>query len=276
MNQPQTGLKITLPADAANVGLARHAMVGMAESAGMDPAIVADLKTVVSEACMNAVVHAYPDGEGLVSVDAAPEDDSMVIVVSDAGTGIQPNLDLAGSESSLKLGFSLIAALCSSFEIAGGLGQGTRITMRLPLSRSEQGNGAASADDEAIVPGEVRIVAARPELLPAVLPRAVSALGARRDLSIDQISDAVLLADAIAAEAPESFGAEEVNLSLSDGDGGIDIRVGPLAADRGTRLRERLKLPIPGGSIESLADDVRVESESDGEYLIFRVALDST
>ncbi len=272
MNEPQAGLKIKLPADAANVGLARHAMAGLAEAAGMEPELVADLKTVVSEACMNVVVHAYPDGEGLIGIEAVSEDDAVVIVVSDAGAGIQPRLDLDGPESTFKLGFSLIAALCSSFQIAGGLGQGTTITMCLPLSRSDEPTERIElAGDEAVVPGEVQIVAARPELLAAVLPRAVSAFGARRDLSVDQISDAVLLADAISAGAPASFGGEDVHLALSDGDGGIDLRIGPLEASRGTRLRESLKLPLPGASIEALTDEVRVEGGSGGDYLIFRI-----
>ena len=48
-----------LPARAENVAVVRHALAGLAEEIGMDEAGIADLKTVVTEACMNVVAHAY-------------------------------------------------------------------------------------------------------------------------------------------------------------------------------------------------------------------------
>ena len=58
------GLELVLPARAENVAVVRHALAGMAEALGMDPAQIADLKTVVTEACMNVVVHAYEEERG--------------------------------------------------------------------------------------------------------------------------------------------------------------------------------------------------------------------
>jgi len=191
LRELHTGLQITLQAEAANVALVRHAIAGLAESAGMDPEVIDDLKTVVTEACMNVVVHAYPEGGGLIRVEAVPKADSLVVTVSDTGSGFQPRVDVAGSDSSLGIGFSLIAVLCSSFQISGARSKGTTVTMTLPLSRSpKQVMDPEPAPQSVGVPGEVRIVAARPELLPTVLPRAVSAFGSQRDLSVDQISDA--------------------------------------------------------------------------------------
>ena len=63
MSENPPGLQITLPAEAENVAVVRHALAGLAEEIGMDEAAIADLKTVVTEACMNVVVHAY-DGDG--------------------------------------------------------------------------------------------------------------------------------------------------------------------------------------------------------------------
>ena len=66
-----SGLQMSLPARAENVAVVRHALAGLAERIGMDEASQADLKTVVTEACMNVVVHAYPEGEdGLLEVEA--------------------------------------------------------------------------------------------------------------------------------------------------------------------------------------------------------------
>jgi Histidine kinase-like ATPase domain len=65
------GLQMSLPAKAENVVVVRHAIAGLAERIGMDEAAIADLKTVVTEACMNVVVHAYPEEEtGLLEIEA--------------------------------------------------------------------------------------------------------------------------------------------------------------------------------------------------------------
>ena len=57
--EAEARVEFSLPARAENVPLVRHALAGLAEALEMDPAEVADLKTVVTEACMNVVVHAY-------------------------------------------------------------------------------------------------------------------------------------------------------------------------------------------------------------------------
>jgi anti-sigma regulatory factor (Ser/Thr protein kinase) len=271
MTERTQGLEMTLPAESANVALVRHAVSGVAEDGGMDEERIADLKTVVTEACMNVVVHAYPHGTGLMRIDVTPEDDSLLITVSDSGVGIRPSVDLEEEASSLRLGFSLISRLCTSFAISGGLDRGTTITMRLPMSGEDPGSPAAGEDPESL-PGEVRIVASRPELLSSMLSRAISAFAARRDLSVDQISDAMLLADAISAGAPAVFEGGEPGLSLSDAERGIDLRVGPLTEAGAAKLRQGLSLPEIGGSIESIASDVRSEKLDGGEYVVYRLA----
>ena len=72
-------LQLVLPARAEDVAVVRHALAGLAEALDMDPAQLADLKTVVTEACMNAVVHAYEDEPGPMEVDAYREDDALVV-----------------------------------------------------------------------------------------------------------------------------------------------------------------------------------------------------
>src|SRR4051794_12066095 len=84
--EDRTGLQMTLPARAENVAVVRHALAGLAERIGMDEPGIADLKTVVTEACMNVVVHAYPaDVSGLLEVEAAREQDGLAVVVRDYG-----------------------------------------------------------------------------------------------------------------------------------------------------------------------------------------------
>jgi serine/threonine-protein kinase RsbW len=261
---------VVLPARSENVVVIRHALAGLAEEIGMDEPGLADLKTVVTEACMNVVVHAYQGQPGPLSVEANPDEDGLTVIVRDEGVGIRPQADSA--RDSLRLGLSLIAALSGSFSIAGGLDRGTEITMRVPL----RGGGAnGSGDPVEIKPfssERTEMVIDRSELLAPVLARVVGALAARRDLSIDRVSDAVLVTDAIAAAAPERFADGRVRLGLDERAGGIDIRLGPMEPGAATRIREDLDLPDAGGSLETLADELAVEENDDGEYLIIRFA----
>ena len=123
--------------------LIRHALAGLAEALEMEPTEVADLKTVVTEACMNVVLHAYEDDEtGPLEVDAWPEDDCLVVDVRDYGAGIRPLADV--ERTSLRLGLPLIAALTRSFEISGAPGRGTPVRMKVPAGPERQRRGRRS------------------------------------------------------------------------------------------------------------------------------------
>jgi anti-sigma regulatory factor (Ser/Thr protein kinase) len=257
-----------LPARAENVAVVRHALAGLAEQIGMDEAGVADLKTVVTEACMNVVVHAYPDGLGPLLVDADPDSEGLTVTVSDRGSGISPQAD--SERSSLRLGLSLIAALSSSFRISGGLDRGTEVMMRLPLSGGGA-NGAVPAEEEVFAPVDAtELTVARADLLEPVLARLVGALAARRDISIERVSDAVLVTDAIADAAPARFADGCVRLGLGESEKGLELRLGPMEVGAAGEIRQNLEVPELGGSLEGLVDEVAVEKADDGDYLIVR------
>ena len=263
---------MVLPAKSENVAVIRHALAGLAEEIGMDEPGLADLKTVVTEACMNVVVHAYQGQPGPLAVDAKPDPDGLTVIVRDEGVGIRPQADT--ERDSLRLGLSLIAALSSSFSISGGLDQGTEITMRVPLEGGGA-NGSGGGDPVEMKPypaGRTQMVVDRSDLLAPVLARVAAALAARRDLSVDRVSDAVLVTDAIAGAAPDRFADGRVQLGLDERDDGIDLRLGPLEQGAADGIRSDLDVPDVGGSLEKLADELTVEQSDDGEYLIIRFA----
>jgi serine/threonine-protein kinase RsbW len=262
---------MVLPAKSENVAVIRHALAGLAEEIGMDEPGLADLKTVVTEACMNVVVHAYQGQPGPLSVEAKPDTDGLTVTVRDEGVGIRPQADT--DRDSLRLGLSLIAALSSSFSIAGGLDQGTEITMRVPLKGGgTNGRGDPVAMKPSYPADRTEVVIDRSELLAPVLARVVGALAARRDLSVDRVSDAVLITDAIAVAAPRRFSDGRVKLGLDERADGIDLRLGPMESGAAAHIREDLEVPDVGGSLETLADELTVEESDDGEYLVIRFA----
>ncbi|HET6570856.1 MAG TPA: ATP-binding protein [Solirubrobacterales bacterium] len=271
ISQQPRGLLMTLPAKAENVSVVRHALAGLAEEIGMDEAGLADLKTVVTEACMNVAVHAYEGGSGPMFVEAQPDEDGLTVTVRDRGIGIQPQADV--ERGSLRLGLSLIAALSTSFAISGGVESGTEVKMRLPL----RGGAAGSIDGDPVrmkadLHETTELVTDRPELLGPVLARVVAALAARRDLSVDRVSDAVLVTDAIADAAPSRFADGRARLALDDRGEGIALRLGPMDPGAASEIHEELQVPDVGGSLEALADELSVEESGDGEYLLIRFA----
>jgi serine/threonine-protein kinase RsbW len=263
------GLYMRLPARAENVAVVRHALAGLAEQIGMDETGVADLKTVVTEACMNVVVHAYPGESGPLTVEAEPDSEGLTVTVSDSGSGISPQAE--SERASLKLGLSLIAALSSSFSISGGLDRGTEVMMRLPLQERGDSDGAVQKVPAPEVAG-TEIAIGRTELLEPVLARMVGALAARRDLPVDRVSDAVLITDAIAGAAPGRFADGCVRLGLGESDGGLELRLGPMDKGAAGEIRRELDVPEVGGSLEALADEFIVKESEDGDYLIVRFA----
>jgi anti-sigma regulatory factor (Ser/Thr protein kinase) len=266
-----SGLQMTLSAKAENVAVVRHALAGLAEEIGMDEAGLADLKTVVTEACMNVAVHAYQGAPGPLSVEALPDDDGLTVTVRDEGVGIRPQAD--SGRDSLRLGLSLIAALSTNFAISGGLNRGTEVSMRLPL----RGGAAGSLDGEPVAEvsnGEnvTVLVTDRAELLGPVLARVVGALAARRELSVDRVSDAVLVTDAVAASVRSCFADGRVRLGLDEAGEGVGLRVGPMKPGAAREIIRDLEVPDVGGSLEALVDELAIEELGDGEYLMIRFA----
>jgi hypothetical protein len=82
----------------------------------------------------------------------------------------------------------------------------------------------------------------------------------------------MLLSDAISAAAPRGFADGRVRLSIADRPDGVELRVGPMRSGAAEGLRSSLSLPDVGGSLETLADEVRTEADGDGEYLVVEIA----
>ena len=142
--------------------------------------------------------------------------------------------------------------------------------MKVPISA----NGA-SREPPAAAPEreyEMRIDIGVGTALAPVLSRVISMFATRADFSVDRLSDAVLLSDAISAGDPESFPGGTARIAVSEEDGEFEVRVGPLGDGGGERLLHGMRIPELGASLETLADEVRVDHSSEGEVLVVRIA----
>ena len=245
------GFELTLPASAENVMVVRQAIAGLGEGLGLDSSRIADLKTVVTEACNNVVLHAYDDEPGPLQVTAEPGDGELEIRIADEGHGFRPRAN--EGDSSLGLGLPLIAALSDSFEISGGAGAGSRTTIRFGYAAPEFSENGRPAEVEkelamAMTPGAT---------VKPVIARVMGALAARAEFSVDRLADTVLLGDAVSSSGEGDFSDGRVGISIRDGEGTLDVRVGPLVEGAGERMLAEMDVP-GAGSLRSLASTMEV------------------
>src|SRR5215203_1376219 len=123
-------VRLSLPARARNIAVARRALEAIAEELALPRRLIEDMRLAVTEACTNVVRHAYADGDaqaaGALRVQLLPEADGMRVIVEDQGRGLGPSPDVGGPG----LGLPLIAALTSRLEVThGDDGRGSRVAM---------------------------------------------------------------------------------------------------------------------------------------------------
>ena len=128
----------------ANEAFVRGAVACFA--AQLDPTLeeLGDIKTAVSEAVTNSIVHAYPSGLGKIVIRARVlEDNVLEIMVRDWGRGIE-NVDKAreplyttGGEERSGMGFTIMEGFMDRVGVRSTPGKGTRVTMRRKI-RSRQ------------------------------------------------------------------------------------------------------------------------------------------
>lgn len=128
-------------AKSANEGFARIAISGFASQ--LDPTIdvLADVKTAVSEAVTNSIVHAYKNMGGKIKLTASYDEKRVLtVIVKDKGCGIediekalQPlyTTDKSGERSGM--GFAIMESFMDSLKVSSKPGQGTRIVMKKKL-----------------------------------------------------------------------------------------------------------------------------------------------
>ena len=142
-------MKLEFISKSSNEAFARIAVAAFA--AQLDPTVeeLADIKTAVSEAVTNSIIHGYEDKQGLIKIICRLKENEIIIEISDSGKGIEdidaakeplyttkPNLERSG------MGFTIMESFMDSMEIESILGLGTKVTMlkkiKEKVEKSEQ------------------------------------------------------------------------------------------------------------------------------------------
>lgn len=135
-------MKLSFPSYSANEGFARAAVAAFA--AQLDPTLeeICDLKTAVSEAVTNCIIHAYANRIGMIYISVSLLGDREILVkVRDKGCGIEDvakamePLFTTGGEERAGLGFAVMQSFMNRVTVRSRVGKGTVVTMRKVFAR---------------------------------------------------------------------------------------------------------------------------------------------
>lgn len=136
----KNSMKVEFPNQSDNERFARS--VAAAFVLELDPTIdeLSEIKTAISEAVTNAIIHGYDNSQGIVTMEGTIFDDTVEFVISDNGVGIpdirrareplftgKPEMERSG------MGFTIMETFMDSIDVESEVGKGTRITMAKKL-----------------------------------------------------------------------------------------------------------------------------------------------
>lgn len=266
-----THVRLHLLSQPENVGLAREALAGLAETVALSREQYDDMRTAVTEACNNVVQHAYEDEEGPLELELRVLDDAVEVVVRDQGVGMADGAAQAAGE--LDIGLPVMLALADRLEVGAGPYGGTEVSMRFraPGLEALDTRPAPNGDGppEIVLPDvqvSARVAFSSGELAAAILPRIAASLAARAHFSTDRVSDVQLVSDAVAVGASPLTNGPHLEVALGTERRRLDMQIGPLRVG-GAKQLERGTLP----AIERLTDEASVTAIGPDEVLLLRM-----
>ena len=143
--QIENEMKLEFVSKATNESFARITVAAFASQ--LDPTIeeLADIKTAVSEAVTNCIIHAYENRQGVIKINAKLQDNKIIIQISDNGKGIEnvdiakeplyttkPNLERSG------MGFTIMESFMDSMKVESIVGLGTKVTLMKTIRKQKE------------------------------------------------------------------------------------------------------------------------------------------
>ena len=147
-------MKLEFLSKSNNEAFARIAVAAFVAS--LDPTIeeISDIKTAVSEAVTNSIVHGYEDRLGIINLKCKIKDREVTIEISDNGKGIEnvemakqplytskPNLERSG------MGFTIMESFMDELNVESVLGLGTKITMKKTIKELPKEEGITTLEE---------------------------------------------------------------------------------------------------------------------------------
>jgi anti-sigma regulatory factor (Ser/Thr protein kinase) len=263
-------ITLRLESSPETLTLVRGMLGGVAELLQLDPELLDDVKTAVSEACNNVVMHAYEGASGPLSVCLYAEADGLEVVVRDHGRGIPV---LAPSDDRLQgVGIPIMRALAQQTAFRPCEDGGTEVWLKFSGERDGRAlytvPGAAVADDawSERLTGDAVVSLSPVSLVGGVLGRLARAMAARARFSLDRFSDVYLVTDAVAAHAARGASTARLNFGLSAETRRLELEIGPFRPGVGDEVAAGAPDEV-GSALRLLSDELEVHQDDVGEIL---------
>lgn len=238
---------VTLLAEATDSGVSVASAVasGVADGMELDLDPATRLNAIVVEACGNVVAHAYDDGspgslELAIFAERAPgrrEPARIHSRVRDFGSGMQ---FLPTAADPPGLGLSMIFNLADEMTISSEPSVGTSVEARVVIV--EEASGLMRNRERKLPPRTCELTFGAAELAEAVLPRALVAHARGPEVTLDQVTETMLIGDTLAhaIEGASQCTAPTVQVSRREDETGLRVRVGPLGSEEAGALRSEI------------------------------------
>jgi serine/threonine-protein kinase RsbW len=244
--------------------LVRGALNGIGEQLAFDAELLDDVKTAVSEACNNVVLHAYDGAPGPLAVAVAVGHDRVETAVHDRGSGIRA---LSSAEDRMGVGLAVITSLAERAEFISEPDEGTEVRMAFagpvrgaPCSANLSGPVTVDGyKPPRGLEGRVIVSLSTPDLLGAVLERIARGMAAGAHFTADGVRELSILASALAARTHGAAIADRLTFSVLAATRRLELAVGPFAV--GTSAG------VDTPDLRSLSVELGVEAAADHETL---------
>lgn len=269
MNDLNASVQLELRSIPSNVTLVRSVLAGFGEATGLDGALMDRIRTAVSEAANNVVLHAYDgDRPGSLRVSVATAGDSVDILVADRGHGIRPVLP---TSERMGLGLAVISALSDRAEFLSAPTGGTEVRLAfsrdsdntLPEAPESAAPGIFHAPRTSELSGDVLVSLARVDLAGQVLGRLTRALAAQHHFRVDRIAEMRTVTDSLADTLATTGQGTPVGCAITASDRRLELELGPLAHGTAAQLSEHAD-----PAVLELIDEVSTETRDDGSELL--------
>jgi anti-sigma regulatory factor (Ser/Thr protein kinase) len=284
-------LRLELPSTPECGTLVRALLIGVGHALAWDGELIDDLKTAVTEACNNVVLHAYPNRVGKLVLRLNAEGEWIEVLVCDEGEGFH---GVAAGDDHLHVGLPVISSLAERVEYLSPPDGGTEVRMffRTRGARAVQEPGQAgqrawgpdpatlsemagswTADsmttlvgDDELLGGDVVGVVFPAALLGPALGRLVRALAAGHHFRVDRFSELRVLTDTLGAHARAAAGDHRLAFALAARDRRLELAAGPFAPGSGTVFTGEGSAS-PASPLRDLADELTVGPGQRGEIV---------
>jgi anti-sigma regulatory factor (Ser/Thr protein kinase) len=276
MADSSPNVRLNLANTPENVVVVREMLSGLGEAIELDHSDLNDVRTAVTEACNNVVLHAYEGDPGPLEVELYLAPQSLGVVVRDHGIGLPARPESLETDTG-GIGLHVIQTLTQTVEFADGKERGTDVRMWFNAPQAGALAPLRADGDQAhtlALPGAptTTICIAPISLARTILPRLMITLAAHAHFSTDRISDAQLLADALVEHAQAAISGEELSIDVTVEPRDLELHISPLSVGRAQQLIEQSELGESGGVIEQLTDRHEVLSTGAHETLTLRLS----